>query len=308
VWLSKGGIVAGADFETTKVLLDIGALDSIDYFADGELKCVVATEDEDTDLLETVLWASGFSEDDTEVVSYAGCSKVDTATVLARFLKDKAPNIQLVVHRDRDYMEDAEVATYSQALEKFGIHVFVTAGNDIEAYFCDRDHVSAAETRITSARAAELIDEAIAAVREKSIEAIINVRTERAFRRRADGGGGPNHDQIGTVAARDFDANPKAMARGKGLLGKLTASVQKEIGSNPTIVKASPRIAEPSLGAIANKIWPQERQDGRNRGTSSVAERHGPTGRPLDERRSPNAPEPRPPNAPEPRPPNADPR
>lgn len=256
VWLNKGAVVTGTDFETTKVLLDIGALDSIDYFADGELKCVVATEDEDTELLETLLWSSGFREDDTEVVSYAGCSKVDTAVVLARFLKDKAPNIHLVVHRDRDYMEPAEVTKYTDALQKFGIHVFVTKGNDVEAHFCDPDHIALAEPRVTAARAIALVDEAVAAVREKSIETMINLRTERAFRRRADGGGGPNHGEIGTAAARDFDASPRALARGKALLGKLTGAIQQEIGNNPTILRTSARLADASLDAIAKKIWP----------------------------------------------------
>jgi Fe-S cluster assembly ATPase SufC len=43
IWLSKGAIVDQPDINTTAVLLDLGAPDSVDYFADGELKCVVAT-------------------------------------------------------------------------------------------------------------------------------------------------------------------------------------------------------------------------------------------------------------------------
>ena len=43
IWLSKGAIVDQPDINTTAVLLDLGALNSVDYFADGELKCVVAT-------------------------------------------------------------------------------------------------------------------------------------------------------------------------------------------------------------------------------------------------------------------------
>jgi energy-coupling factor transporter ATP-binding protein EcfA2 len=256
VWLHKGSVVAGADFETTKILLDIGALDSVDYFADGELKCVVATEDENTDMLKTVLWASGFRKEDTEVVSYAGCSKVDTAVVLARFLKDKAPNIHLVVHRDRDYMSENEVAKYITPLQRVGIHAFVTDGNDIESYFADSEHVAAADPRIAVARAEELLQAAVHDVRTKSIEAIINLRTERAFRRRTEEGAQPNHGQIGTAASTDFDADAKGMARGKMLLGRLTALIQQEIGGNPTITKASPRLAVTALSAIANAVWP----------------------------------------------------
>jgi energy-coupling factor transporter ATP-binding protein EcfA2 len=44
-WLSKGMVIDEPDLNATAVLLDLGALDSVDYFADGEIRCVVATED-----------------------------------------------------------------------------------------------------------------------------------------------------------------------------------------------------------------------------------------------------------------------
>ena len=79
IWLSKGAVVDQPDISTTAVLMDLGALDSVDYFADGELRCVVATEDTEKDALRALLWSNAFVEDDTEVASYAGCSKADAA-------------------------------------------------------------------------------------------------------------------------------------------------------------------------------------------------------------------------------------
>jgi hypothetical protein len=81
VWLSKGAVVDQPDFNTTAALLDLG-----DYFSNGELRCVVATEDTEKDALKALLWSNDFVEADTEVVSYAGCSKVDAAIVLGQFL------------------------------------------------------------------------------------------------------------------------------------------------------------------------------------------------------------------------------
>src|SRR5262249_31056400 len=104
VWLNKGALVDQPDINTTAVLLDLGALDSVDYFADGQLKCVVATEDTEKAPLKALLWSNGFVEEDTEVASYAGCSKVDGAVVLGQFLADKAQHVKLTIHRDRDYM------------------------------------------------------------------------------------------------------------------------------------------------------------------------------------------------------------
>ncbi len=119
IWLSKGSVVDQPDISTTEVLLDLGALNSVDYFADGEIRCVVATEDSDKDAIKAILWSNDFIEDNTEVASYAGSSKADAAIVLGQFLSDKAPHVCLVVHRYRDYMsEDALAATYQAACRR----------------------------------------------------------------------------------------------------------------------------------------------------------------------------------------------
>lgn len=118
VWLSKGAVVDQPDISTTAVLLDLGALDSVDYFANGELKCVVATEDTDKDAIKAILWSNGFVEEDTEVASYAGCSKSDAAIVLGQFLHDKTQNLKLIIHRDRDYMSEAEGRRFTGMLEQ----------------------------------------------------------------------------------------------------------------------------------------------------------------------------------------------
>jgi energy-coupling factor transporter ATP-binding protein EcfA2 len=102
-WLSKGGIVDQPDLTATSILMDLGALDSVDYFAGGEIRYVVATEDSEKDPLRALLFSNGFVEDDTEIASYTGCTKVDSAIVLGGFLREKAPHVRLVVHRDSDY-------------------------------------------------------------------------------------------------------------------------------------------------------------------------------------------------------------
>ena len=101
-WLSKGRVVNEPDLNATAMLLDLGALDSVDYFADGEIRCVVATED--TDKENRALLSNGFVDDDTEIASYTGCTKVEAALVLGGFLREKAPHVRLVIHRDRDYL------------------------------------------------------------------------------------------------------------------------------------------------------------------------------------------------------------
>ena len=135
LWLSKGNKVESTDINTTEILLELGALDTVDYFADGQTRCVVATEDSITTPLKVLLQSNSFVEEDTEIRSYAGCSKADAAIVLGSFLADKAPHVKLVVHRDRDYISDDAAKTFEDRLAKAGIASLLPALNDIESCF-----------------------------------------------------------------------------------------------------------------------------------------------------------------------------
>lgn len=134
-WLSKGMVTDEPDLNATAVLLDLGALDSVDYFADGEIRCVVATEDSNKDPLRAILWSNAFVEDDTEIASYTGCTKIDAALVLGAFLRAKAPHVELVVHRDRDYLSNESAEAFTQKLTTAQIIPFLTELSDVESYF-----------------------------------------------------------------------------------------------------------------------------------------------------------------------------
>lgn len=260
VWMSKGQIRTEPDQNATQVLLDLGALDSVDYFADGGLKCVVATEDSDQSRLKAVLWASGFIEDDTEVASYAGCSKTDAAVLLGKFLKDKAQSLLLVVHRDRDYLDDASAEKFAKALRDAGLHPFLTDQNDVEGYFIDAAHLHHANPAVPETRIQELIDEATAETREQSIRAIVNLRTAAEFQRLRGSGSAPDHGRIAVDATRDYDAAPAVLRRGDIVLGRVIAKLQAELKSNPRVFVGSPHLKCEALQKIAAQIWPPPAQ------------------------------------------------
>jgi energy-coupling factor transporter ATP-binding protein EcfA2 len=256
IWLSKGAVVDQPDMSTTAVLIDLGALDSIDYFADGELKCVVATEDTEKDALKAILWSNGFIEDETEVASYGGSSKTDSAIVLGRFLADKAPHVRLVIHRDRDYMSQQAVEKFESRLGANNIKVLLTDGNDIESYYLSAAHLHALNPTLSAERIQELIEQATAETAQKSIAGVVNLRTEEAFRRRQAGGPAPNHGEIAVQAQADYGASPVTYRRGKVVLGRLAALLQQEIGQNPRVFFATVHLRHPRIAAIANAIWP----------------------------------------------------
>lgn len=258
VWLSRGRRVEEADTTVSALLLDIGALDSVDYFADGELRCVVATEDTLKEPLKAVLWSNGFNQNDTEVSSYTGCSKVDSAKVLGGFLRDKAPHVRLLVHRDRDYMSEARAGRFVADLGAVGLATFLTGFSDVEGHYLNAEHIHHLNPAVSMARAQELIDQATVNTRARSIEVLINLRTAEAFQQRRDGGNGPNHGQIAVTATADYDADPIQWRRGKLVLGLLSALLQQEIGANPRIYFPSPHLQIPALLAISAAIWPPQ--------------------------------------------------
>lgn len=256
IWLSKGRSVDQPDLNSTAVLMELGALDSVDYFADGQVRCVVATEDSDKDALRSLLWSNGFVEADTEVASYAGCSKIEAALVLGDFLSDKAPHVHLVVHRDRDYMSDEKVESFNQRLSDAGVRPFLTVPSDIEGHFLNAEHLHSLNPAITIDRIRQLINQAIDETEARSLEAIINLRTEEAFRRRNNGGGPPNHGAIAVQAAADFAANKDQLCRGKVVLGRLQTLMQQEMGANPRIFIPSEHLRTAHLHSIAQAVWP----------------------------------------------------
>jgi len=256
VWLSKGQVVDEPDINTTEVLLDLGALDSVDYFANGSLKCVVATEDTNQDPIKALLWSNGFVEEDTEIASYAGCSKADAAVVLGRFLQDKASHVTFVVHRDRDYMGATSAEKFAKRLDQAGVQAFLTEPSDVEGYFVNAEHLNHLNPTITVDRIQELIAESTLDAREESIMTIVNQRVAAEFAELRGTGRSPDHGRIAVDAAKDYDAKPSDMRRGKKVLGRLVAKIQADIKMHPTIFSASPHLKSAPLRAMATKLWP----------------------------------------------------
>jgi energy-coupling factor transporter ATP-binding protein EcfA2 len=255
-WLSKGRVVTEPDLNATAMLLDLGALDSVDYFADGEIRCVVATEDTNKEPLRALLWSNGFVENDTEIASYTGCTKIDAALVLGGFLREKAPHVRLVIHRDRDYLSQPVADAFVQRLEQAGLGPFLTESSDIEGYFLNAEHLHTLNPGATIERIRELLAQATEETANKSVAAIVNQRTAEAFRVRRDGGEAPDHGAIAVQAQTDYAANAANFRRGKDVIGRLHALLQQELGTNPRIFLASQHLHSAALLALANGIWP----------------------------------------------------
>ena|GEM_PF-303782 len=256
VWMSQGQRVPDVGETLTSRLLDLGALDSVDFFADGQVKCVVVSEDSNLRPLSALLWSNGFVESDTRIASYDGCSKVEAATVLGQFISGNTNQVEVVVHRDRDYLSATEASDYCTQIGNCDLNAFVTDPSDVEGYFVNATHLALLNPGITAAAVQAIIDEVTQQTRTQSVEAIVNIRLERAQRARARTGQQPNAGAIATQAAADFDQNPALFRRGKVVLGRVLARIQEVLGTNPRVFEASAHLVDTRLQAVSAAIWP----------------------------------------------------
>ncbi len=100
-------------------------------------KCLVLTEDSKKNLLKILLLANGFQEGEFEIISYKGCSKLDSAKLLGNYLRDKfgEGSPQVIVHRDKDYLHPADIENDKNKFSSIGMKLFITRGTDVESYF-----------------------------------------------------------------------------------------------------------------------------------------------------------------------------
>lgn len=133
VWM-KGGTVETEDDETIRRLLGWGGLDK------GALFFV---EDEDDKPLRAVLrqWP-----DLTRQLALCRCFGIENLPrdkLLQGLLVDGQLKIRTLLHRDGDFMTAEEVDRWCQKFKTAGVFPWVTAGSDIETYFCQIDFLCA---------------------------------------------------------------------------------------------------------------------------------------------------------------------
>ena len=206
--------------------------------------------------LKVILEASGFEMARTKVLSYHGCSNIDVVRALGKLLRERAPHLRLLVHRDRDYLSNENLQRYTEMANELDCAVFVTEFSDIEGYFLNPEHLHSLYPALSIERATALLDQATGVTREESIRDIINLRMEQAWKMRARGGDNPNAGQVALEAAREYEANPGRMRRGKRVLGQLKGLLQQELAENPRLERSSPALRLEPLRLVAETIWP----------------------------------------------------
>lgn len=257
MWVKNGKCIE-EDIDYIKILLDLGALDSGDLLKNGLIKCVFLTEDStERKMLENVIKASGFNLSETDIWSYNGCTKVDSALILAEFIKKHAPSARVVIHRDRDYMNAEEIKDYKDKICINGNNCFITSGSDLESYYLSPDHIHNIFSDISLSDAQSIIQEATNIREDVSIKKFIDsrFRTEQINSRKD----GKNFADVGKLSHdchELYHSNPKHYRHGKMVYRELKNQIQKNFKKNPNdLLKQSESLSDPSLNIIAKEIW-----------------------------------------------------
>ena len=144
IWMQEGTSVQHEDPDLTELLLHLGCLDSINPYED---QTIILTEDEKTEYLETAIMSLDDKGRNITIIPSYGVGNLIVGKMFAR-LKEAFPSkMRIIIHRDRDFLTDPEIAAWKK--QKFDEYVdkfeyFITRYSDIEGYYCSLEHLAQA--------------------------------------------------------------------------------------------------------------------------------------------------------------------
>ena len=219
----------------------------------NNVKCFFLTEDEKIDNLKNLLKIHDFNLEETEIISYYGVSNMfSTALVLGKHLKNKFPNAQLVLHRDRDYLTHEQVERERIKIEKHkhNLSFFITSGTDIESIFINVDYLNNI-FKIEKSTLETFIYEATKEQEESSLSRFYKYHFE-------ENRIGPSHaHQASKEVDNMYKANIERYRYGKKVLSSIKSKIQKNIGSTPIMIQKSNFIEIDMLRNISSSLWPK---------------------------------------------------
>lgn len=213
-----------------------------------KMTCCVITEDEKSLNLQTLLWANGFSQRKTELFSYKGKDQIKGAIILGRYLKSKRPEVVVVVHRDKDYLDVVEVERLADSFEKNNIEFFVTDGVDVESHYLNVEHIERICKDLSREQIEQLLQEATDEVEEESLGRLID-HTFTSSRPENNG----YAKKLRTIRQKYIDDKVR-YRYGKKVAGVFAAKVQKITKKNFDIYATSEGLKYEQLISIAEKI------------------------------------------------------
>ncbi len=195
--------------------------------------------------------ASNFNTDEIEIWPYEGCSNINVALALCNYIKKHSPNSKIIIHQDRDFMEENELNEYKEKLEDNDIYVFITDGNDLESYYYKEAHIMALYNQLELQDVRAVINDVLNDRSEKIREKFINTLIDRKLKN----GERPNSGEIANHCIGKMHEDQLKYAHGKIVLKGINAKLQEITGQSPSLIRMTEHLKNEYLVGIANDIW-----------------------------------------------------
>lgn len=206
---------------------------------------VFLTEDASLELIKIITRASGF--DDAEIVtySYKTSSNIQSALTLTEFILEIAPDTNIIIHRDQDFMTNEEIGWIEQEIKSCGAIPFITEGSDIEYYFQVSEHL--AKLLGTNVDEIDTWKDEIAQVEHNNlVHSFLRKRDEakRLYRNREE-----NPPDSKTMLGTEVPL-PQEKRLGKYMLRKLRGTMHKRFGTTVDVKTASEYLRSEKLSNL----------------------------------------------------------
>jgi hypothetical protein len=247
VWLKDGKVFRqGASIDRLPLLLDLGALDRFDRLLSGAVSWVFLTEDRNTRFLQILVEQAGFNVNETLIVSYKTSSNLEAAKLLAGFVKEVAANTRIVIHRDRDFMTDAEVEKVAAGIVQSGAVAFLTEESDLECYFIRPAHLGQ-HLGVPADQVEQWLSE-VAQTNHMSLQHAFTRKRDEIKRQMYREHPDQCPETLGLLG--DVMPLPKDKRHGKAMLKLIRANIQAKFGQTPNLLLPTPHLGSWRLEQI----------------------------------------------------------
>jgi hypothetical protein len=250
-WVRQGSVDVATQDDEIGILLDIGALDVKERVGQTSNTTIVLTEDELKGPLETILTSSGFDMQKTVALPYYGITGMKQLRPLVKVIQNTNPKAKIILHRDRDFLNDDEVEEWKKEVRGAGVEPFVTAGRDIEAAFINPKYLAELNDGYSEKEFTEIIANVIEEQKDQLVKDYVNGRVEIA--RKTGKIGNTNHGQLAVEATKAVGGNPQRYA-GKTVLRGVRAKFQERHKVHMRTDQSSTVLRSPVLASIATKL------------------------------------------------------
>jgi len=254
LWVRNATVETATQDDELGVLLDIGALDIRERIAhDKTAKAVVLTEDENIRILESILESSDFDMSSTLILPYFGVTVIKNLRPLVNIVRYSNKSAKILLHRDRDYLNDSESANWQKQVRQLQVEPFLTDGTNIESYLLNCKHLASLNKDVSKEELESMIEEVAKLHHEKLVEAYVNGRIEVERQQ-----GNVRQIKYGKIAAEApliIAKNRHQLCHGKIMLRGLRAAFQKKYRRNLIDTISSQYLAVETLQVFARKAF-----------------------------------------------------